>query len=418
MNAMTDTDVDEGATDHSSATVPVWRKVLVRCGLVYLFSRLCVVLGAAVVAAELTADENLRAAELPWARWADPHYVERPVAYTAVRPVLDVLTSWDGIWYLRLVRMGYPRQVTDDVTYFVDDARAAFFPLYPGLVRIVDRVLPGGDTFAALFTNFVLGAVAVLLVGMLAREIFDVRVAERTMILMAVFPGSFVLSFAYTEALLIVLAAGCLLLLQRRQWWWAGVLAALGGATRPNGIALAIACAVAALLAVRERREWTALGAALLAPIGFIGFQLWLGWHADEPGVWFRVQREAWAEGTSWGWTAVRRTVDAFIDPGGSPTDLITAVSVFTLGFLVWTLARHRLPIPQVAYAATVIALMLIPSTVTARPRFIYTAFPLLIAAAAWFERRGRNWWPHAYAACTAGLVGLTALYGVLGAIP
>ena len=62
--------------------------------------------------------------------------------------------------------------------------------------------------------------------------------------------------------------------------------------------------------------------------------------------------------------------------------------------------------------------LMLLPSTVTARPRFIYTAFPMFIAAAVWFERDKRDWWPYVIGACSAGLVGLTALYGVLGAIP
>ena len=61
---------------------------------------------------------------------------------------------------------------------------------------------------------------------------------------------------------------------------------------------------------------------------------------------------------------------------------------------------------------------MLLPSTVTARPRFLFTAFPLFIAAAVWFERNKRDWWPYVIGACSAGLVGLTALYGVLGAIP
>jgi hypothetical protein len=56
---------------------------------------------------------------------------------------------------------------------------------------------------------------------------------------------------------------------------------------------------------------------------------------------------------------------------------------------------------------------------VTARPRFLYTAFPLLISAAAWFEYEDRRgWWTWTVAACCAGLVGLTGLYGVLGAIP
>jgi hypothetical protein len=300
----------------------------------------------------------------------------------------------------------------------VPDARAAFFPAYPMLVRLVDRILPGGDTFASLFTNFVLGALAVWLIGLLARELFGIEVAEKTMTLVALFPGSFVLSFAYTEALLLVLAAACLWFLMKRNWWAAGVLAALGTATRPNGIALVAACGVASLLAIRERREWRSLVAPLLSPLGFIGFQLWLGHHTGEAGVWFRVQTEAWGEGTSFGFTALRRTWQAFARPLTSPTNTITAVSVLVLILLIWFLRRHRLPAPMVAYSAVVVLLMLLPETVTARPRFLYTAFPLFIPAAVWFTKAKRDWWTLAMAASAAGLVGLAGLYGVFGAIP
>ena len=398
-----------------------WRRVLVKAGLVYLFSRLCVSIGAAIVAAELRADDNIVRDNFPDAPFADPHYASKAIPGSAVRPILDVLTSWDGLWYLRIIRSGYPHTVQPNVTYDMSDARAAFFPAYPMLVRLVDRVLPGGDTVAALFTNFLLGAAAVYLAGLLARELFGVRVGERTMVLMAMFPGSFVLSFAYTEALLITLAGGCLWFLLKRQWLLAGVLAAIGTATRPNGIALVAACAVASFFAIRERREWRSLIAPLLSPLGFIGFMLWLDAHTGERRVWFRVQTEAWGEGTSFGLTAIRRTIKAFSHPLTSPTNTITAVSVVTMVLLLWFLYKHRLPAMFNAYIAVVLLLMLLPSTVTARPRFLYTAFPLLISAAVWFERNEhdeRDWWPYVVAACSAGLVGLTALYGVLGAIP
>ena len=72
----------------------------------------------------------------------------------------------------------------------------------------------------------------------------------------------------------------------------------------------------------------------------------------------------------------------------------------------------------MVAYIAVVIALMLLPATVTARPRFLFTAFPLFISAAAWWPRRDRAIWDLMLVACGAGLVALTTLYGVFGAIP
>ncbi len=402
------------ATDEMSA---LWYRILAKVGLVYIFSRLCVLAGAAIVAAELRTDIN-QVKGLPDVPFADPHIAGRPIPTSALSPMLDVLSSWDGIWYLRIVRDGYPRHVMPHVTYFVPDARAAFFPAYPLLVRLVDKLLPGGDTTAALTTNFMLGALAIFLLGILARRLYGDQVAAKTMVLAAMFPGSFVLSFAYSEALLLVFAMGCLWCLMSEKWVWAGVLAALGTATRPNGVALVLACAVASIIAIRRERKWISLTAPLLAPGGFIAFQIWLGHHTGEAGVWFRVQREAWAEGASYGLTALRRTFEAFARPLTSPTNIITAASVMAMLLMIYFAYRRRLPPAMLAYSAGIIVLMLIPNTVTARPRFLYTAFPLFISAAAFLHSDRRDWWPYVIGACSAGLVTLTALYGVFGAIP
>jgi hypothetical protein len=424
---MTDTETSSSSSpdptidpsiDPSIGAPTAWKRILRRTGLVYLFSRLCVLLGAAIVAAELGADALKQKADFPNAPFADPNYADKLIPKSALRPMLDVLTSWDGAWYLKIIEHGYPRHVQPNVTFDVPDARAAFFPAYSTLVRLSDHVLPGHEVVAALFVNFVLGAVAVLLVGLIARRLYGDAIAEKSMVLMAMFPGAFVLSFAYSEALLIVVAAGCLLCLMDQRWLAAGVLAALGTAARPNGLALVAACAVAAFLAIRRDRAWRSLVAVVLAPVGFVAFQVWVGIHAGETGVWFRVQREAWKEGTSFGFTAISRSLKAFVHPLSSPTDVVTAASVVAMLILVWFLWKYRLPWPQIAYIAGVLALMLLPSTVTARPRFLYTAFPLFICAAAWLHHHGKEIWPYVIAACAAGLVGLAGLYGVLGAVP
>ena len=84
-----------------------------------------------MVAAELRVDVNLadeRALPL-----ADPHILDGTITSTtsAVRPMLDVLTSWDGLWYMDIVRNGYPRDVPPDVTYHMDEARGGVLPALP-----------------------------------------------------------------------------------------------------------------------------------------------------------------------------------------------------------------------------------------------------------------------------------------------
>lgn len=379
-----------------------WGRAVRRGAVAYLLSRLFAVMGAAVAVA----------AQAVWARWNE----EEPIpGFTALVQVFD---SWDGHWYLDVVREGYPHHIMPNVTYFVSDARAAFFPLFPRLVHYIDLVVPGGPVSVALLLNLLLGGFFIYLVGVLARHLFDVRTAEKAMIVAALFPGSFVLSWAYSEALMLTIAALCFIALTRRQWWIAGVLAALGTACRPNGVALVAACAAAAYVAIRDDRDWKSLVALVLSPLGFIGFMGFLMHHTNENFAWFRVQREAWREGTSFGATAVSRTFDFILHPGSSPTTVLTAASMAAMCIALWALWRHRLPLMYTAFSGVVLALMLLPATVTARPRFLFTAFPLIFPVARMLRDDDDKWWPVVLMVLATGLVTVTGMYGVKAAIP
>jgi hypothetical protein len=403
-----DPDTASAGADRAS-----WNRALFVGLAAFVVSRMCVVAGTGVRAAQLVVDAR---------EDAEPE----PSAYETIT---NVLTSWDGRWYLELVRRGYPDSIPPDITYEQLEARAAFFPVYPWTVRAVDVVLPGGDTFAALFVNFVLGALSVVLVGLLARRLYSVAVAARAMTLYAIFPGSFVLSFAYSEAVLIVLAATCLLFLVDERWLLAGLTAAVATGARPNGVALVAACVVASAIAIRRSRDWWSLLAVLLSPVGFVAFQWYVDRTAGERGAWFRVQREAWSEGTSFGATAVTNTFDFLRHPLASPTNALTGLTVVALIAMLYCAWKVRLPLTLAAYSAVVVGLMLIPETVTARPRFLFTAFPLIIAVAAWWpepdadpDHHRASWdragWDFTLVLGGAGLAALTGLYGVFGAIP
>jgi Gpi18-like mannosyltransferase len=385
-----------------------WRSALAIGLSAYLVSRLAVAVGTGARSAQLVVDANKLGGPLP----------DAPQPGSAITMVTEMLTTWDGLWYLSVVRDGYPRQIPPQVSYHLEEARAAFFPLYPLLTRVADWLLPGGDTLAALAINLLLGACAVVLVGLIARRLYGTEVATYSMVLFAVFPGSFVMSFAYADTLMVVLAAATLLALVDERWLLAGILAALTTATRPNGVAIVGACAVAAVFAIRYRRDWSALWAVGLSPIGFVGFQIFLAVHTGERLAWLRVQREAWGEGLSYGWTAISHVFWALRYPLTSPTHVVTTITVMAMIGSLLALRNKRLPAPMVAYVAVILALMLIPETVTARPRFLFSAFPLVIPVAAWLPRRSPMLWQLLMVGCGIGLVGLTVLYVVHGAIP
>ncbi|MEY4633443.1 MAG: hypothetical protein RLZ18_815, partial [Actinomycetota bacterium] len=81
-------------------------------------------------------------------------------------------------------------------------------------------------------------------------------------------------------------------------------------------------------------------------------------------------------------------------------------------------LKKYKLPLMYLAYSAVVLGLMLIPATVTARPRFLYTAFPLIFPVARALRDDEEKWWPVTVLLLATGLVVVTGLYGVRAAIP
>ena len=389
----------------------------------YVLSRVLTVIGAGLVAAEQVVRDRWNVDFCKAAKVLDKCYSGKQPHAFRVLPggaslISSVFGNWDGNWYLRIVSSGYPRFIPKGITYDDPPARAAFFPTYPTLVRWVDKVVPGGPTTTGVLINLVLGGLFVAVFGFTAMKLFGAAKARHAVIILCLFPGSFVLSYVYSEALLLLVAAFCLWALHKERWLLAGLLAAFGTATRPNGLALVLACAVASLMAIRARRDWSSLIAPILAPLGFIGFMIFLRQHTGENLPWFRVQREAWREGTSFGGAAVSNTFEFLLHPLSSPTNVLTAASLVAAGVLLWSTYRHRIPLPMLAYSLGILFLMLLPATVTARPRFVFTAFPLFMSAGAMFHDEDTPWWELLIVILSAGLVTVVGMYGVISAVP
>jgi Mannosyltransferase (PIG-V) len=291
--------------------------------------------------------------------------------------LLDAVAIWDGPWYAMVATAGYPAMVPPET-----QATTAFFPLFPMAIDALTAVTPLGALEAAVALDLVFGAGFAVALWMLVRHLADDEVADRATVLVLFFPGAAVLSMGYAEPLMLALAAACLLALVTRRWVTAGALAALATATRPNAIALCAACAWAAAVAVRRRREWRALWAPLLSPLGMVAFFAFLWARTGEAGVWFRVQREGWDERFDLGLNTVRKLRESAVDPLFNPNTLAASVGVVLVVVMAVLLWRWRPPGALVVYTAVVVALAVGAQTLGARPRFVLTAFPLLVALA------------------------------------
>src|SRR4029453_11972485 len=91
-------------------------------------------------------------------------------------------------------------------------------------------------------------------------------------------PHAIVENMAYTEGLFTALAVWSLLAVLRAQWLTAGTLCLLAGLTRPTAVGLIAAVGLAALVAAVGRRDgWRPWAAMALAPLGYVGYLVWVG---------------------------------------------------------------------------------------------------------------------------------------------
>ncbi|MFG2754718.1 glycosyltransferase family 39 protein [Streptomyces xanthophaeus] len=330
-------------------------------------------------------------------------------------PVRVLGRSWDSSWYLGIAADGYGRTVmsAEPLTGTGPvQSDAAFFPLYPLLIRLVTTLLPGGPVPAALLVAWVSAAAAAVGVYLIGERLYGPRAGVLLVGLWAALPHSVVLTLAYTEALLTALAAWALYALVRGRWLWAAGLAVLAGLTRPTGIAVAAAVCAAALHALLVRRERTPAvwAAALLAPAGWAAYVLAVGVPMRDPlGGYFTVQ-ERWGSRFDFGAGGLR-TAERVLTGGNVP--LATTVTVALLaaaGLLAALLLLDRTPLPLLVYTG-VLLLMAFGGAgyFESKPRFLLPAFPLLLPLAAAMARAR----PRTAVVVTACMAGLSYGYGL-----
>ncbi|MBD0838671.1 glycosyltransferase family 39 protein [Streptomyces sp. TRM68416] len=335
------------------------------------------------------------------------------VAWASGRQPLALLgRSWDSGWYLGIAAHGYGRSLRFPPEIVQSDL--AFFPLYPALVRAVEAVSPLGWGAAGLVVSWVAAGVAACGIHALAARLYGRAVATVAVLLWGLLPHSVVLSMAYTEPVLTAFAAWALYAVLAGRWLWAGALASLAGLTRPTGFAVAAAVLVAAVWELWRRRGkvshrlWT--GAAL-APLGWLGYVLWVGRRTgDLFGGYFEVQR-LWGSRFDFG-SGSLRFVRHLLLHGDRLVFPVAMVIVAAAVLLYGLLLADRAPLPLVVYSGVLLLVALGGSGFfESKPRFLLPAFPLLLPLARALVRtaRARPW--HATVVVGA-LAGLSFAYG------
>ncbi len=322
------------------------------------------------------------------------------------------LLRWDSEWYRTIATTGYSYNGEPGLPQTV-----VFYPLYPGLSRLVSEVLGINVADAMLLVANLAAAAAILLLFKLVRESHGDRTALASVALISFFPASVFLSAGYTESLALLLMVAFFLGVTHERFLPAAVFAGLATATRSSGIVLLPALLWELWRCRQPRRFLTeAIPLSILATAGLWLYALYLGLAFAHPLA-FAEGQAAFHENT----TLMARLLSALtLQPLGrinladsSPAGLDQWFTLICIALILrgWFVGISR---GWILFSILVLALPYVtlsggPAGFTSMARFNLVSFPLFMVMALSAER-----WPWAVPATVGIFGGLLMMYSAL----
>ena len=318
----------------------------------------------------------------------------QPWSYDITRRVTP-LTRWDSGWYVNLAEAGYwepPNQVGQETNH-------AFFPLYPGLIRLVVQTTGIETSHAGNLVSAVafLGAL-LLFASWTKRHYGEARVVPAVLVLL-LFPTSFFFAAVYTEALLLALSLSAVEAFERRRLALGALTGLLAGLTRISGLVLAPYLALVAFRAERDAGSPRArvLGAAALAaasPLAGFGLFCLYFWKRFRDPLLFVTAQHNWSgqaksifDGPALIWHAVIEDIQRGRIVEAAPARTLEGLYLLLFVVLAAVLVRQRRH-AEALYVFLTVAIVFTSGTLESAGRYVLPAFPAFAVLASIQARR------------------------------
>lgn len=295
-----------------------------------------------------------------------------------------VIGGWEGVrnWWLNPWTTFDSRHFINIAQHGYDAKTAAFFPLYPFLLKLAGRDPVAMTAWGIILSNTAFLGALILFYRLTERE-YSRRTAGVATWLLAFFPTTAYFSAVYTDALFLLFFVAAFWCLRNQKWGWVAVWALLASLTRNLGplifLALMIEWWQARQSQSRKPPAWALLAVCapllgLLAAQGFIALQVGDALR----GV---TSQSAYFRAPTWPWLPIwRDLLDLF---QGYNHALWLHLSATVAAFVL--IARHWKTM-RLSYTAMIAGLMLMhltlghiiaPYTLPAA-RYLSTMFPFV----------------------------------------
>ncbi len=141
--------------------------------------------------------------------------------------IQDGLTRWDSGWYIGIVQNGYSSK------------SVAFFPLYPILMRMLNRITGSSSISGLLIANLSF-FLALFYLYAITKQDYDDNTAGRAVFYIAAAPSAFFFSTVYTESLFLLFVTAGFYYARKSKWGLACIAGALASATRITGVLVGV----------------------------------------------------------------------------------------------------------------------------------------------------------------------------------
>jgi hypothetical protein len=321
-----------------------------------------------------------------------------------------LLGRYDAVWYLGIATDGYDTSVTYDADGRLAMTNIAFFPLFPALVRTVSAIgIP--PLYAGLLVAGLAGLAAAWGIYAVGTRLHSSQLGTVLAIVWGALPHAIVQNMVYTETLFTAACAWAIWAVLTGRWVLAGGLTIAAGLTRPTAVALVGAVGLAALVTIVRRRDgWRPWVAAVLAPLGVLGYWTWCAVALGRPDAWFWMQHEAWRSELDFGRTTVEMVRATVTTPQPFAIYLTTIVLGLAVMLAAVLVLDRRWPLVVVAFGVAMIAVVALEGGgyYHAKARFLLPAFVLLIPVAMALVKASRT---TRYVVLVT-MAGLSAWYG------
>jgi hypothetical protein len=326
---------------------------------------------------------DLRAVIIPWLTTRALILAGYITAYAAVDHLLpgarpnqltEGLVAWDGTWYRDIAAHGYAALPTEGLR---------FFPLFPLIGRALSIVTLGRtDVALVLIANIASLALAIAVRRLVRFERGNQALADRAVWMVCLFPGAFVLAWAYAEALWVLGAVVVFWAIRSRRWVWAIAAGLVVGLSRPLGIALAVPIAIELVRVWKHAHtDERALGlAAVASPFAATGiYLLWVNRVFGDAWLPYTVQNTLRGASTN----PISRMWEGLSQMFG-PDRLGDGLHIpFAIAFIVLLVLTFRWwPVSYGVFAAIVLVAALGAENLNSLERYGLNAFPLALTLA------------------------------------